>query len=258
LYVIINKKEQLSTGFNRQATKRRLVMIQIAVVEDEKYYGRLFKRYINKYGQENGIRFNVHYFEDGEDIVDNYKGIYDIILMDIFMQFMDGITAAEKIRKMDSQVLLIFISSSPQYAMKGYGVDALDYVLKPINYYSFSRLMDRAIGKLGKSKEKYLSISGKGSIKKISLSSILYVEVQDHNLFYHTSEGVFSQRGTMKEVETALEKDSFFRCNKCYLVNLEHVKRFEGSNVIVGDDEVQVSRTRKKEILTALNNMQIT
>jgi DNA-binding LytR/AlgR family response regulator len=84
------------------------------------------------------------------------------------------------------------------------------------------------------------------------------VEVQDHNLFYHTREGVFSQRGTMKEVETALEKDSFFRCNKCYLVNLEHVKCFEGSNVIVGDDEVQVSRTRKKEILTALNDMQIT
>jgi DNA-binding LytR/AlgR family response regulator len=54
-------------------------------------------------------------------------------------------------------------------------------------------------------------------------------------------------------VETALENESFFRCNKCYLVNLEHVERFEGSNVIVGDDEVQVSRARKKEILAALN-----
>jgi DNA-binding LytR/AlgR family response regulator len=229
-------------------------MIQIAIVEDDKHYGKLLNRYIEKYQEESGIRFHVHTFQDGEDIVEDYKGIYDIILMDIEMKFMDGMTAAEEIRKVDSQVVIIFITNMPQYAMKGYAVEALDYVLKPINYYSFSQRIDRAISRMDKRKEKYLSISNKGTVQKIELSRLFYVEVQDHDLFYHTKDGVFSQRGTIKEVETALEREPFFRCNKCYLINLEYVERFEGSNVIVGDDEVQVSRSRKKELLEALNN----
>jgi DNA-binding LytR/AlgR family response regulator len=233
--------------------KGAYTVVQIAIVEDDRHYGKVLSRYIEKYSDESGVKFKIHFFEDGEDIVEGYKGVYDIILMDISMQFMDGMTAAEKIREMDSQVVIIFITNTPQYAMKGYAVEALDYVLKPINYYSFSQRIDRAISRMDKRKEKYLSISGKGSVCKISLSKLLYVEVQDHNLFYHTTDGVFSQRGTMKEVEMALENEPFFRCNKCYLVNLEHVERFEGTNVIVGEDEVQVSRTRKKEILEALN-----
>ena len=91
-------------------------------------------------------------------------------------------------------------------------------------------------------------------MQKIELSKLYYVEVQDHDLYYHTTEGVLSQRGTMKEVESALENENFFRCNKCYLVNLEHVERFEGASVVVGNEEVQVSRSKKKEILEVLNN----
>jgi DNA-binding LytR/AlgR family response regulator len=107
---------------------------------------------------------------------------------------------------------------------------------------------------MDKRSERYLSITNKGGVQKVELSKLLYVEVQDHDLFYHTRDGMFSQRGTIKEVETALEKEPFFRCNKCYLINLEHVERFEGSNVIVGNETVQVSRARKKDLLEALNN----
>ena len=229
-------------------------MIQIAIVEDDRNYGKTLNRYIKKYEEESKIRFNVHNFEDGEDIVEDYKGIYDIILMDIEMKFMDGMTAAEEIRKVDSQVVIIFITNMPQYAMKGYAVEALDYVLKPINYYSFSQRIDRAISRMEKRKKKYLTITSKGAVQKIELSKLYYVEVQDHDLYYHTTEGVLSQRGTMKEVESALENENFFRCNKCYLVNLEHVERFEGASVVVGNEEVQVSRSKKKEILETLNN----
>jgi DNA-binding LytR/AlgR family response regulator len=229
-------------------------MIQIAIVEDDDHYVKLLNRYIEKYQKESGIRFCVHTFADGADIVEDYKGIYDIILMDIEMKIVDGMTAAEKIREVDSQVVIIFITNMPQYAMKGYAVEALDYVLKPINYYSFSQRIDRAISRMDKRSERYLSITNKGGVQKVELSKLLYVEVQDHDLFYHTKDGTFSQRGTIKEVETALEKEPFFRCNKCYLINLEHVERFEGASVIVGNETVQVSRARKKDLLEALNN----
>lgn len=229
-------------------------MIRIAIVEDDKNYAAVLKKYITRYGEESEQRFLVYEFQDGEDIVEDYKGAYDIILMDIEMQFMDGMTAAERIREVDSEVVIIFITNMPQYAMKGYAVEALDYVLKPINYYAFSQRIDRALRRMSRRQTKHLSISYKGRVQKLEIPSIYYVEVQDHNLYYHTKDGIIEQRGTMKEVEEALANEPFFRCNKCYLINLEYVSGFEGSNVIVEKEAVQVSRARKKELLDALNN----
>lgn len=231
-----------------------MIMIRIAIVEDDKNYAKVLQKYITRYEEESSQRFQIIAFEDGEDIVENYAGTYDIILMDIEMRFMDGMTAAEEIRKCDSEVVIMFITNMPQYAMKGYAVEALDYVLKPINYFAFSQKIERAINRMSHRKKHYMNISNKGKIQKIEVSSIYYVEVQDHDLYYHTKDGVFSQRGTMKEVEEILVKESFFRCNKCYLINLEYVNGFEGNNVVVGNEEVQVSRARKKELLDVLNN----
>ena len=81
----------------------------------------------------------------GDEIALGYKAVYDIILMDIEMKFMDGMMAAEEIRKVDTEVIIIFITNSPQYAIKGYAVDALDYVLKPVSYYAFSQRLGRAV-----------------------------------------------------------------------------------------------------------------
>lgn len=229
-------------------------MIQIAIVEDDKKYSEVLAKYIMRYEEESGQKFQVSTFEDGEDIIENYKGNYDIILMDIEMRFMDGMTAAEEIRKSDSEVVIIFITNMPQYAMKGYSVEAFDYVLKPINYFSFSQRIDRAISRMVNRQQKFLNISYKGKIKKIDISSIYYVEVQDHNILYHTKDGEFYQRTTMKEVAKKLEQESFFRCNKCYLINLAHVNGFDGNYVMVDNHKVQVSRGRKKELIDVLNN----
>lgn len=229
-------------------------MIQIAIVEDDKHQTELLKKYITRYEKESGQNFQVHVFQDGEDIVENYSGKYDIILMDIEMQFMDGMTTAEEIRKSDTEVVIIFITNMPQYAMKGYAVDALDYVLKPINYFAFSQRIDRALERMVKRTKKYLNIMNKGTMRKIDISTLYYIEVQDHDLCFHTKDGNFTQRETMKRIEEKLAGESFFRCNKCYLINLEYVNGIEGNTVLVGEEEVQVSRARKKELMDALND----
>lgn len=229
-------------------------MIRIAIVEDDKNYADSLKKYIRRYEEESGRHFLTAVFQDGEDIVENYTADYDIILMDIEMRFMDGMTAAEEIRKHDSEVVIIFITNMPQYAMKGYAVEALDYVLKPINYYAFSQRIDRALSRLTHRSRKYLSISYKGGIKKLDISDILFIEVQNHDLIYHTKTGDFLVRGTMKEAEESLREEPFFRCNKCYLINLEYVSSLEDNCVMVGKEQVQVSRARRKELLDVLNN----
>ena len=90
-------------------------MIRIAVVEDEELYAEQLQNYISKYAEERKKQIKVTWFQDGEDIVSGYKGEYDIILLDIQMRFMDGMTAAEKIRELDSEVVLMFITNMIQY-----------------------------------------------------------------------------------------------------------------------------------------------
>ena len=113
-------------------------MIKIAIVEDEVLYADQLQEYLKKYEEEYRETFEISVFQDGDQIVHHYKAEYDVILMDVEMRFMDGMSAAEEIRKMDTEVVIIFITNMPQYAVRGYEVDALDYVLKPIAFCASS------------------------------------------------------------------------------------------------------------------------
>ena len=229
-------------------------MIRVAVVEDEEQYREEFLSYLKRYEKESGQHFRISVFTDGDEITEDYQADYDLILMDIAMQFMDGMTAAEKIRRLDSEAVIIFITSTPQFVMRGYAVDALDYVLKPINYFAFSQRIDRAISRMGKRRRRYISVPVKGGIQKLEVSQLRYVEVQDHDLVYHTARGSVLTRGTLAEAEELLGTEQFFRCSKCYLVNLEYVDGIQNFDILMDNTRIQVSRARKKALMDALNN----
>ncbi|MCP1103225.1 LytTR family DNA-binding domain-containing protein [Lachnospiraceae bacterium PAL113] len=229
-------------------------MIRIALVEDDLVYVKELVEYLKRYEEESKTKIRVSVFPDGEDIIENYQANFDVILMDVEMQFMDGMTAAARIRETDSEVVIIFITNMPQYALKGYQVEALDYVLKPVSYFAFSQRIDRALTRMKKRTGQYLTVPIKGGKKKFDISKIYYVEVQDHDLIFHTISGEYLAKGSMKDIEETLIQQGFFRCHRCYLVNLEYVEHFQSVDVIVAGDTIQVSRSRKKMMLDALNN----
>ena len=132
-------------------------MIRIALVEDEDIYVKQMQKYLEQYSRENGLKINLKVFGDGEDILEYYTGQYDIILLDIQMQFMDGMTAAEKIRELDPKVILIFVTNMVQYAVQGYSVDAMDYILKPVDYFMLSQRLNKAVARLGQEEKHYIS-----------------------------------------------------------------------------------------------------
>ena len=168
------------------------------------------------------------------------------------MKFMDGMSAAEEIRKKDSEVVIMFITNMPQYAMKGYLVDALDYILKPVSYPVFRQRLDRAIERISSRSHDYIAIPVKGGFRKLDTEDIIYVEISIHDLIFHTVHGDFTTVGSMKKVEEQLGEE-FYRCNKCYLINLKYVDAIQNNDVILGEQTLQVSRAKKKGLLEALN-----
>lgn len=229
-------------------------MINIAIVEDEKLYVSQLKEYISRYEKESGNRINVRVFPDGAEIVENYSGDFDIILMDIQMKYMDGMTAAEQIRKLDSEVIIMFITNMTQYAIRGYEVDALDYVVKPVEYFPFSQKLDRAIGRLQNKKKVFVSIPVEDGVLKMEIDDIYYVESMGHSLIYRTKKGEFIARGTMKDMEEILSPYGFFRCNKGYIVNLKYVDGVKEGVCLINDEELLISRAKKKPFMEALVN----
>ena len=231
-------------------------LLRVAIVEDDDSYAETLQEYLNKYEQENEVRFQVVRYEDGADLVEKYHGDFDILIMDIELKFMDGMTAAQHIRKMDSNVIIIFVTNMPQFALKGYQVDALDYVLKPISYYAFSQRLERALERMERrSTKKYITLHLKGRVQKVNILNIMYIEALQHDLIYHMDrDGVtYTVRGIIKDLEANLKDYYFFRCHKGYLVNLAYVESVGGATVQIGEEQIPVAKLRKKELLNEFN-----
>ena len=227
-------------------------MIRIAIVEDENIYALQLQEFLKQYERENEENFQITLFSDGDEIVHKYKAEYDIILMDVEMKFMDGMSAAEEIRKLDTEVVIIFITNMPQYAIRGYAVDALDYVLKPVSYFAFSQRLNRAIVRMKRRENKTIFVGVKGGTIRLDATDVFYIESQGHTLNFHTASGVYEAFGTMKEQEEKLEPLHFYRGNKGYLINLAHVEGVRDGYAVVKGEKLLLSRSRKKEFMETL------
>ena len=161
-------------------------------------------------------------------------------------------TAAEKIRELDSEVVLMFITNMIQYAVRGYEVDAMDYVVKPVEYFAFSQKLDKAIGRIQKKTEVFLKVPVEDGVKKLNVAEILYIESVGHNVIYRMESGKYLSRTALKELEATMKPYGFFRCGKGFLVNMKRVDGISGSDCIIEGERVPVSRSRKKEFMELL------
>ena len=229
-------------------------MISICIVEDELSQAELLKKYINKYGNATKQPFNITHLSDGIDLVDDYKGQFDIILLDIQMKHLDGMAAAEKIRKVDSDVIIIFITSTVQYAVQGYAVDALGYVLKPVPYTQFEQLFDKAITRVNAKKQHvYVKVSVDDKQIKLDCDTISYIESQRNNVIIHTDERDYITAGPLKKFDEMLMEHGFSKCHNAYIVNLSRVEAVQKEEVLLTNGvELPISRARKKEFMAAL------
>ena len=160
-------------------------MFKIAIVEDQEETRESLNRFVRQYAQEQGLQVEISLITDGAEIAEHYTPGFDIIFMDVEMPRLDGFGAAEAIRAVDTDVVLVFVTNMAQYAIRGYEVDALDYVLKPVNYYQFCTKLSRAIQRVQRRRggQVVLQLAG-GGIQLLDTADIYYLETHSRMLYY--------------------------------------------------------------------------
>ena len=226
-------------------------MIRIAIVEDAAFDRQVLRDCLREYGQETGTELLITEFTGGTAFLEQYQEDLDLIFMDIMMDGLDGLTTARKLRRRDDKVLLVFVTSMLQYAVQGYSVDAMDFIVKPVTYTGLKLCMDRVVRRLNETAPVRLRFTNREGTHSVDAAEICYIESLEHKIVVHTVQGEIQSDMSLAAAEKMVKALPFFRCHVSYLVNLRYVDRVSGNDVWVNGDRLAISRYRRKDFLEA-------
>ena len=222
-------------------------MILIGIVDDNRQERQVLEEYVERCFIEKNTPYIIHRFDSGVEFIRS-RASYDIVFMDIQMGDMDGLDAARFLRIVNSDVKLIFVTHMAQLAIRGYEVDAMDFLLKPVALSAIDRVIDKALSCIEKNKGDSFALKTPQGIINLFTRSIYYVEVYDHDLIYHTKQGDYQVHGRLRDAADKLDRRLFIRCNRSYLVNVCHVQSLHGDHLVVGGATLQITKSHRGEI----------
>lgn len=205
-------------------------MYKAAICEDDKEQQNYIKNLLIKTG--NDIQ-NIEIFDSGEALVEAYNNedYYSILLLDMQMDKLDGIETAEIIRKYHKNEIIIIITSILEYAIKGYSINAFDFILKPIDEIRFNSVIGKAINKIREDTNNVYSIQLRELTKIIKLSDILYFESDMKKVIIHSINETAFNNESISEVERKLCVKGFIRISRFYLLNMAFIKEIKVDDI---------------------------
>lgn len=227
-------------------------MLRICVADDEPESIRRLEDFLARFFTLRKEQFELTSFPSGDRLVKNYAPVYDIIFLDIEMPGMNGMQTAARIRMMDEKVIIIFLTRMAQYAVKGYEVNAFDFIVKPVDYNSFAVKFGRALDAVKRRQEYKIEIRLDGGCLWLPVSCVWMIEVNKHDITYHTEQGDYTSRGSLVELEARLARFGFRRCSRFCLVNMKFVTGIYDWYILVHGQKIEVSRRMRKEMMEAL------
>lgn len=228
-------------------------MIHIAICDDEKPFVEHFLQLLTRYSDEQGQAIRTTVYNDGLALIERYDPSIDLLFLDIRMRLVDGLQAAEHVRRQDERVGIIFLTTFADYALKGYEYQATNYILKPLGYARLKTELDRFISRRRRTEAPALVIANNGGHFKVPLRAIHYIETYKRNLLVHTEQGDIVCYQSMKEMEARLAENDFVRCHTSYLVNLPYVKDVKKLELeLVSGEHVPISQPKRKSVMARL------
>ena len=224
-------------------------MMRVAIVDDETSFAQTLARFCSSYQKECGEEITVTIYENPIDFLEKYKADADVIFMDILMPQMNGMDCARRLRQQDENVILCFVTSMAKYAVQGYEVGAIDFIIKPINYDEFFMKMSRIVRIFRRQGSATILVSSRNEVRRIDLRDLVYVEVYNHSLIYHTTGGDVEVYGKLSALEEDERFRNFIRCSASYLVNCSMISSVQLDTVTVRGIQLPISRRRRKECL---------
>ena len=217
-------------------------MFKIAICDDEDTLICQLKDHLNQYADETNKEFCFFTFHDGSELLQEYSPDFDLIFLDIKMAQINGLKTAEAIRKMDSTVGIIFLTSLKQYVWKGYQYRAVNYLLKPVKY--------------GVKDEPYFSFSNDRGKYKVLYKNLCYAHTEKRNVMLHFEGHKQVIYKNMKEVSALLcQQPQFVRCHQSFVVNMSYIKGMEGMEIIlITGEHIPISQPKRKEFMMKLTD----
>ena len=209
-------------------------MIRVAVCDNEREALDKASNMVLDWADENGIEVELHQFENGDDLISyNAANRMDIILLDIIMPMLNGMDTAKEIRKYDSSVPILFLTSSPEFALESYDVKARGYLLKPVNYERLKDLLDD-VSQMLLEEPKHLILKTEYGYQKIYYRDIEWMEAQNKTIFIFLRNGKqIKTTETLHSFESKLDdSEGFFKCHRSYIVNILNVDTYNVTEIV--------------------------
>lgn len=231
-------------------------MFRIAICDDEDYFRQNLQELVSAYMIDKGYVFQIDTFSSGEEFMSLGMEMmnYTIVFLDIYMNEVNGVTVAKEIRKISRETYIVFVTAYVDYALEGYKVDVIRYLLKDNNSIqnAVRECMDAIVEKMDYVVVKKEFTFHEGGRKAVSLERLLYIESKLHKLEFHVMEDsmkIYTMYATLNDIEKELDSIGFIRVHQSFLVNLKYVINVLRYRAILSNgEELVIPKARYKEV----------
>lgn len=222
-------------------------MYKIAICDDESLIAKYNEDVVKKILNKNNIPHEIDVYNNMNDLIHEFKkdkNKYSLLLLDILLGEDNGIDLSRKLRKMGVKASIIFVTSSVEFAIDGYDVEAIKYIIKPIN----SSDLESVILKDYRNRQQFCLLKVKSEKVAIRLSDIYYIESMNKDFVIHYKDSKNIYPGKLSYIKEKVGEVDFVQVHRCYLINLRYVNEIKRNEVVLKNNEVvPLSKSRYKE-----------